>query len=68
MTTAQVFEMPVTAPNSSFQNYTDPDNHIRQTTKNKVLYMDQGKVKIHKHVRKELSQETFITEKAPLAK
>ena len=29
--TAQVVEMLVTVTNSSFQNYTHPDNHTRQT-------------------------------------
>ena len=32
MTTAQVVEMTVTVTNSSFQNYTHPDGHTRQTT------------------------------------
>ena len=32
MTTAQVAETSVTVTNSSFQNYTHPDDHIRQTT------------------------------------
>ena len=32
MTTAQVLETSVTVTNSSFQNYTHPDDHTRQTT------------------------------------
>ena len=32
MTSAQIVETSVTATNSSFQNYTHPDNHTRQTT------------------------------------
>ena len=32
MTTAQVVETSVTVTNSSFQNYTHPDNHTRQIT------------------------------------
>ena len=32
MTTAQVVETSVTVTNSSFQNYTHPDDHTRQTT------------------------------------
>ena len=32
MTTAQVIETSVTVTNSSFQNYTHPDDHISQTT------------------------------------
>ena len=32
MTTTQVVETSVTVTNSSFQNYTHPDNHTRQTT------------------------------------
>ena len=32
MTTAQVVETSVTVTNSSFQNYTQPDDHTRQTT------------------------------------
>ena len=32
MTTAQVAETSVTVTNSSFQNYTHPDDHTRQTT------------------------------------
>ena len=32
MTTAQVVEMSVTVTNSSFQNYTHPDDHTTQTT------------------------------------
>ena len=32
MTTAQVVETSVTITNSSFQNYTHPDDHTRQTT------------------------------------
>ena len=32
MTTAQVVETSVTVTNSSFQNYTHPDDHNRQTT------------------------------------
>ena len=32
MTTAQVVETSVTVNNSSFQNYTHPDDHTRQTT------------------------------------
>ena len=32
VTTAQVVEMSVTVTNSSFQNYTHPDDHTRQTT------------------------------------
>ena len=32
MTTAQVVQMSVTVTNSSFQNYTYPDDHTRQTT------------------------------------
>ena len=32
MTTAQVVKTSVTVTNSSFQNYTHPDNHTRQTT------------------------------------
>ena len=31
MTTAQVVETSVTVTNSSFQNYTHPDDHTRQT-------------------------------------
>ena len=31
MTTAQVVETSVTVKNSSFQNYTHPDDHTRQT-------------------------------------
>ena len=33
MTTAQVVETSVTDTNSSFQNYTHPDDHTTQTTK-----------------------------------
>ena len=32
MTTAQVVEMSVTVTNSSFQNYTHPDDHTTRTT------------------------------------
>ena len=32
MTTAQVVETSVTVTNSSFQNYSHPDDHTRQTT------------------------------------
>ena len=32
MTTAQVVETSVTVTNISFQNYTHPDDHTRQTT------------------------------------
>ena len=32
MTTSQVVETSVTVTNSSFQNYTNPDDHTRQTT------------------------------------
>ena len=32
MTSAQVVEKSVTITNSSFQNYTDPVDHTRQTT------------------------------------
>ena len=32
MTTAQVVETSVTVTNSSFQNYTHPDDHTTQTT------------------------------------
>ena len=32
MTPAQVVETSVTVTNSSFQNYTHPDDHARQTT------------------------------------
>ena len=32
MTTAQVVETSVTVTNSSFQNYTHPDDHTKQTT------------------------------------
>ena len=32
MTSAQVVETSVTVTNSSFQNYTHPDNHTKQTT------------------------------------
>ena len=31
MTTAQIVETSVTVTNSSFQNYTQPDDHTRQT-------------------------------------
>ena len=31
MTTAQVVETSVTVTNSSFENYTHPDDHTRQT-------------------------------------
>ena len=37
MTTAQVVETSVTVTNSSFQNYTHPDDHARQTTKLIIL-------------------------------
>ena len=39
MTTAQVVETSVTVTNSSFQNYTHPDNHTRQTTNIHVIFL-----------------------------
>ena len=44
MTTAQVVEMSVTVTNSSFQNYTHPDDHTRQTIKGLVA---QSKIEIN---------------------
>ena len=39
MTTAQVVETSDTVTNSSFQNYTHPDDHTRQTAVCIVVYM-----------------------------
>ena len=39
MTTAQVVETSVTVTNSSFQNYTHPDDHTRQTIKHFTAFV-----------------------------
>ena len=39
MTTAQVVETSVTVTNSSFQNYTHPDDHTRQTINQTVSHL-----------------------------
>ena len=52
MTTAQVVETSVTAvTNSSFQNYTHPDNHTRQTTKSLGVQVNvfADKLKVGQH-------------------
>ena len=39
MTTAQVVETSVTVTNSSFQNYTHPDDHTTRTVSNLLLVL-----------------------------
>ena len=51
MTTAQVVETSVAVTNSSFKNYTHPDDHTRQTTKRLRVQVNvfANKLKVGQH-------------------
>ena len=57
MTTAQVVETSVTVTNSSFQNYTHPDDHTTRTR-----WIDVNKSKVIKLLEKKDTNQGFIFE------